>query len=244
MKRSIKLAGMLFALLTSVAAVPAANAQTPLLTNGTGSLEPWVTSDLWFDAGGGSVYSDQPLANVQVGANPVTIGGFGVFGRFDGPVTTGSRVEWVLFADGVFNGTYSFQQTATSNTAGWFNSLGATLTLAANTTYQFGLVANDAFSWGMFAGNASPIEANGLTLLDAMPQATVNLSGGPGSGFDGIVAWDVYTGLPGYQPSLQIFGEDYAQLPAIPEPSEWAMLVAGLMVIGFVANRRRKVTTI
>ncbi len=34
---------------------------------------------------------------------------------------------------------------------------------------------------------------------------------------------------------------NYSDLaPPVPEPSEWAMLVAGLALVGFIANRRKQ----
>ena len=241
MKRSTKLAGMLFALFTTVAAVPAANA-APLLTTGTGSLEQMVAPEYWQETFGGAVYIGQPLANVSVGSSSVTIGGFGVYGQADfASASSPVNVMWVLFAEGAFNGAYSLQQTVTSSGARWFDSPGVALTLAANTTYQMGLVANDTFSWGLSMPGSEVGPTGGLTIQNTMGTAIVTLAGTPGSGFDGIEAIDVYTPYPEIQPSLRIWGADYASAPPpIPEPSEWAMLLAGLMVVAFVAKRQRR----
>jgi hypothetical protein len=43
------------------------------------------------------------------------------------------------------------------------------------------------------------------------------------------------------QTSVRVFDIDGAPAP-IPEPAEWSMLIAGLMVIAFVANRRRRMS--
>jgi hypothetical protein len=245
MKRSIKLAGMLFALVTTVAAVPAANAiPQPLLTTGEGPLVQMVAPEFWQETFGGAAYIGQPLANVTV-SSPVTIGGFGVWGRADfASASSPVNVMWVLFAAGDPIGAYSLQQTVTSSGERWFDSPGVSLNLAAG-SYQMGLVANDTFSWGLSSPGSEIGPVSGLTIHNTMGTAVVTLAGTPGSGFDGIEAIDVNSPYPDFQPSLRIYGADYASLPpAIPEPSEWAMLLAGLMVIGFVANRRRKVTTI
>jgi hypothetical protein len=154
-------------------------------------------------------------------------------------------VNWALFAEGAFDGTYWLQQTVTSNGAGWFDSVGAQVTLAANTTYQLGLVTNaPTFAWGI-SSPGSEVSGSGSTLLTSMGTAVVTLASAPGSAYFGIEAIDVFNPYPDFQPALRIWGPDYASLPpAIPEPSEWAMLLAGLMVIGFVANRRRRITTV
>ena len=39
-----------------------------------------------------------------------------------------------------------------------------------------------------------------------------------------------------YKPSIRIFDVT----PAVPEPSEWTMLLAGLLLIGFIATRRNR----
>jgi hypothetical protein len=182
---------------------------------------------------------------VQVGASAVQIGGFGVYGRADfASASNPVNVMWVLFQNGVFNSSYSLQLTVTDSGARWFDSAYAPVTLAANTTYQMGLVTNaDTFSWGLSMPGTEVGSAPGATLLTTMGLATVTLSGAPGSGFAGDIlrVGDGYSDFPDMQPSLRIFGPDYVSAP-IPEPSEWAMLLAGLMVVAFVAKRRSRRT--
>ena len=53
-----------------------------------------------------------------------------------------------------------------------------------------------------------------------------------------------FHGLFGFRTSLQGLFRRRRHNPPIPEPSEWAMLLAGLMVVGFVAKRQRRRTSI
>jgi hypothetical protein len=238
---------MLFALFTTVAAVPAANAYSTLLTNGDNTppldwtMGPAMEGMGWTTWGALSIV-DQPLATLTVGTSNVTIGGFGLYGRADFASTAAPvQVTWALFEDGVFNGAYSFQQTVTNSDARWFNSPGVEVTLTAGKTYQMGVLANDTFTWGFYF-SGSNLTQNGLTHEAAMPSAVVTLAGGAGSGFLGDpVSYDWGSPYPDLQPALRVYGADYASLPPpIPEPSEWAMLLARLMVVAFVAKRRSR----
>ncbi|MBL8382518.1 MAG: PEP-CTERM sorting domain-containing protein [Burkholderiales bacterium] len=60
------------------------------------------------------------------------------------------------------------------------------------------------------------------------------LSGAPGSAYGGVSGgvFGQYGGLPGGGGSGPI-------LPSIPEPETYAMLLAGLMLVGAIARRRR-----
>ena len=121
-RQSLSFAGMMFALLTTVAAAPAANA-APLLSTGTGSLETLVTPDAWQDAGGGAVYSAQPLTNVLVGElrSRSQVSAFTAGPTSQAPARRSTSCGF--FSRTVcFRNRYSLTQTVTNQTARWFNA--------------------------------------------------------------------------------------------------------------------------
>src|SRR6478735_7702342 len=107
MNNKIKFAGVLAAMCTSFAAMPAADASVLLSNQGT-SFDSMADM---FDT------SVQPLARISVDNNVAdfSIGGFGVFGQSQADTT----LRWVIF-DGN-NVKYEFTQTVAATT-GWLNS--------------------------------------------------------------------------------------------------------------------------
>jgi hypothetical protein len=178
----------------------------------------------------------QPMAEVFAGSS-INMSGFGVYGRAE----SAGSIKWAVF-DGSSLIYESGSQAVSSGSARWFDSPTMNVTLQAGHTYSMALVATNMFAWGRNEEPVSPITANGLTInaYEGLVHAP-NTNPNGGGGFAGSPIWaSDLGGVDYFQGSVRVDG-----IPAaIPEPSEWAMLVAGLMVIGFVANRRRKVTTV
>ncbi|MBX9895317.1 MAG: PEP-CTERM sorting domain-containing protein [Nitrosomonas sp.] len=93
-----------------------------------------------------------------------------------------------------------------------------------------------AFGFNYVSGGMGPIELNGSTIVPV---------GSTISGFVGIVSTDPVDGFVGLNnifPSTggrdRYFIDDF-YINAVPEPSVWAMLPAGLGLLGFRAARVR-----
>ena len=113
--------------------------------------------------------------------------------------------------------------------------------MLAGNTYAMGVVADNFFAWSRAPGG-SAFTQNGLTFSSDEGTAFVFADGTPRVFTDNAV-YDGFTLTAfGGQTSLQVWGGDYlgGNLPPVPEPSEWAMLLAGLMVVAFVAKRQRR----
>jgi hypothetical protein len=179
------------------------------------------------DLGGFSEF--QPLAVLQVGNADVNVGQFGVYGAAE----AAGQIRWVIFdTANTSNPVYlSGTQGVSPQGLMWYDSPGIGATLSAGQTYAMGVVASNLFAWGWTDAGAAPITQNGLTLPVRSEQAQVTVDGaGHFAGnplfvadFDPLAA----------QTSLRVAA-------AIPEPAEWSMLIAGLLVIGFIARRRNK----
>jgi hypothetical protein len=180
----------------------------------------------------------QPLSDVVV-SNSVTMGGFGVYGAAE---ETG-KIKWVIYENDALLW-QSDPQDVVAGGATWYDVSYST-TLVVGNTYTMGVVATNLFKWGQnTASDAAlvPIGRNGLQIMDSQPVAQVEeqeiatFLGVPVVDRNGFPFADYPT-----QTSVRVFDIDGAPLP-IPEPAEWSMLIAGLMVIAFVANRRRRMS--
>jgi len=188
----------------------------------------------------GATNQNEPLAKVVVGTSSVTIGGFGVYGQ----AQAAGNVEWVIFdstqlSSPVF--TSAAQQVSArpgtfASQATWYDSPAMNFTLLAGHTYAIGLIADKVgtgtFNWGAspdspFGGTAPP-PANGLTL--SFMQALSNAGVVNGS-FTSTPTLYTVNNSNRREMSLHISAP-------VPEPAEWTMLIAGLLVVGFIANRR------
>jgi hypothetical protein len=107
------------------------------------------------------------------------------------------------------------------------------------------VVANDWFAWGR---NAAGIEGygrigdNGLEIQPGQAFAQLGIEQGAAFGSDPpflLRGFNPYGDE--FQPSVRIF-DPLGAAPPIPEPAEWSMLLAGLSIVAFVANRRRRVS--
>lgn len=230
MKARVRFAGALFALCAFLSgAIPGHSA---VLVGTQGSSFFSLTNDF------GVFSTFQPVADVRVidGSN-VSIGGFGVFGAAE----AAGQIRFVVFQ----NDNLLWQSVSYSVEAGearWYD-VGYSSSLVDGDTYTMGIVANDLFAWGQNTASDEGFGAIGGSGLEILPhKAFAQLDIEQGANFAG----DPYLlrGFEdfGYQTSLRIFDAGGAVAPPIPEPSEWSMLFAGLLVMTFVANRRRGVS--
>jgi hypothetical protein len=172
----------------------------------------------------------QPIAYLEIGNADVDIGGFGVYGA----AAAAGQLRWVNF-DGENARYLSGPQSVSAEGPRWYDSPGMARTLEANHAYSLGVVASNTFAWGWNDGTigdpVAPITQGGLTLAVRTDQLQVSVdsaghfAGDPTfvSGFESFE----------HQTSLRV-------LAPIPEPAEWSMLIAGLLVIGFIAKRRNR----
>ena len=255
MNNKIKFAGVLAAMCTSFAAMPAADASVLLTNEGTSFISMSDTFNM-------PDPTSQPLATVTVGSSNVFIGGFGVFGKAEAP----TNLMWVIFEGSSNSPKYTFNQTVTATTdaaGAWFNSPslnslnnGAGFQLVSGQTYAMGVVSTGSFAWKRdydpgFGDTFPSIPQDplhpqlGLTL---QASEAVALVGFDQSSFVGdptrFAEADSGQFAPGaIRSSVQIFSAgDFGggPTPPIPEPAEWSMLLAGLLVVAFVANRQRR----
>jgi hypothetical protein len=188
--------------------------------------------------------NNQVLSKVVVGASDVTIGGFGVYGK----AQAAGNIKFIIFDAGPAPTEPRFisnaQSVQASSTVRWYDLADSNFlyTLKAGHTYGMGLIADRASgpnnflfaagynNWG--GDPKTPTIANGLTLPFTQwltLNAVTGCSGGICAfGTNPTLFQDTSTT---YKPSLHIFAP-------VPEPAEWTMLMAGLLVVGFIASRR------
>jgi hypothetical protein len=190
------------------------------------------------------------LAKITVGGANVDVGGFGVFGQ----ARSTTSLQWVIFDSTNLNTPLfksGVQQVNASPTATWYDySFGSSVTLQQNHTYAMGVLADkintNGFLWGYkafsyFGGN-TPTAGTGLTLLhqDAMAQGGYcNTGWGPCSS-NTLTSFGVapYPKVTNFSDSAN--AKMSLRIQPVPEPAEWTMLIAGLLVVGFIARRRRE----
>jgi hypothetical protein len=224
MKLSRRLTGVVFALCMAIAGLSTASAS--VLVSNQGSTF-FSMSDFF-----GTFTDFQPIAEVTVTGLPVNIGGFGVYGRAE----AAGEIKFVMF-DGLSLVYQSDAQSVNQGGARWFDSPTISGTLTAGHTYSMGLVASNLFAWGRNSEPVSPISGGGLTIngFESISQPTFSTSGG----FAGDPILIPEYGVDYFQASVRVMSAG-GGVPPIPEPSEWAMLLAGLMVVAFVAKRQRR----
>jgi hypothetical protein len=218
MKTSVRLRGVLFALCALLAGALPAHSAVLVGTQGSSFFSLGVPSPF------------QPLADVVVGDADKSIGGFGVYGAAE----AAGEIRFVVFD----NGTLLWQSAAREVSAGsaTWHDIAYTDPLLQGHTYTMGLLASNVFAWGQNTDvdeGFGPIGANGLQIMPYQAAALLDEQAGflsdPSLSFN----------LSGYQTSVRVF--DIDGVPPIPEPAEWSMLLAGLLVVAFVANRRRPI---
>jgi len=241
MNKNIKFAGALAALCTSLAGIPAADASILLSNTGSSDVGSFISMADMFDP------TFQPLATISV-SQDVSIGGWGVNGQ---AFANNTQLMWVLFKDNNLELSPTGTVTPT-NTAGWFNSPLVDYTLKAGHTYAMGVVSSAGFGWSRDFSGYDPDTAEPITgVFPAITQnfitlqpieATAQVTWDPASS-TGAVDRAAYADTAGFRSSIQIFSAgDFGggPTPPVPEPAEWSMLLAGLLVVAFVANRQRR----
>jgi hypothetical protein len=182
----------------------------------------------------------QPVADVAVGDSGKFIGGFGVYGRAE----TADKIRWVIFDNDVLLWQSGSSAVTPGSDARWYDVDYPTM-LEAGHTYTLGVQANNMFAWGWNPQSAEgfgPIGGDGLVIQAHTVAMLGVVDDNPGADFVGDPLLLRGFELSGDQVSVRVF--DVAGVPAIPEPAEWSMLLAGLLVIGFVANRRRRIAAV
>jgi hypothetical protein len=162
------------------------------------------------------------------------------------------NVRWVIFDSlapqepAWLSSTQSIAGDAGSFAAGarWYDSPAMEFTMLADRRYAIGLMADrlgrHGFRWGVevtadrYGGGGPAIEAAGLSVPFTAALANAGLAG---AFYSTPFVYTFNRADPlewnsAIQPSLRI-------MSPVAEPAEWAMLLSGLMVIGW-ASRRRK----
>jgi hypothetical protein len=195
--------------------------------------------------GGPAMAFTQQLARVDVEAADVQIGGFGVFGQAQSTMNIG----WVIFdiknlQTPVFMS--GPQQVNGSATPMWY-TISAPFTLLAGQQYAMGVVAEGinagGFKWGLGSSSDGATTMGGLTLLAKVASVQPGVCDNAGGWACGTTRLSSFLAEPYpdlLDPNFNPFNKMSLQIAPVPEPSEWAMLVAGLLLLGFVAGRRKQ----
>lgn len=229
----------------------------------TSNAAPLLEYAGWTHVPGSSANNEnEPLATVTVGHSDVQIGSFGVYGR----AQSTTNIAWVIFDQSdLLNPVFlsPIQQVSATANSTWYDAPGMTATLLPRHTYFMGVVAdtilgNGGFLWhsGTALMGPDPTVGDGLTLHSSTAVARVGFcNGGHSAQVCGPLPLQTQTvtsfleGSYPYISEVQAFSNKKMSLrinlgpdspPPVPEPSEWAMLVAGLAVVGLIARRRRQ----
>jgi hypothetical protein len=225
MKTSVRLRGALFALCALLAGALPAHAAVLVGTQGSTFFS--LTND-W------EVFRTfQPIADVVIGSSDVSIGGFGVFGAAE----AAGKISFVVFENDAFlwqSASYDVEPDGPK----WYD-VDYVKTLVNGSTYTMGVVANNMFAWGQNTESDvgyGPVGGDGIVIMPLRTHAQLDIE----QGADFVTEPFLQRALDdtAYQTSVRVF--DVAGVPAVPEPAEWSMLVGGLLVVAFVANRRRR----
>ena len=167
------------------------------------------------------------MAQIIVGNAPVVINQFGVFGQME----LAGNANWAIF-DGT-NATPLFTTGLTavgpSRVLTWYDSpVFADFTLAANTTYYMGVIADQEFIYHWYCCTAPTITMNGLTSLGG---------NGPGSNGNAVsaAAPTIDNRCCFVQQNTRIFGGSETtvgpQAASVPEPSTLLLLALAAITL-------------
>lgn len=143
-----------------------------------------------------------------------------------GTLSPETQVQTDFFAVASFADIFNFTVGATNHTV-----LASVVGLASDGTPTVGAISNltlDLYAGSGAAGSAleTRLSADG-SLIDL---ATVLASGDYSARISGLVGGEVGGGFQ-------------FSIAAVPEPAEWMMLLAGLVVVGFMARRKTSLVT-
>jgi len=232
----MKLNFSLSAILIATIGMPAMAAGPVFFFSATTPYLSTADIPLGFYDGGGPVLLD----NLEDGSLHPSLTGS------DGSVisnTLGGVRDSVDDDDGLIDGTCGPQ--TPGRCASWFNgagNVGATFTFAGNGALPtaFGLVWTDGFGVISF----SAVAADGQSL------GTFTASGFADGGIGGDTAEDRFFGvhfaggirsitISNTSGGIEVDHIQYGQMAPVPEPGSYALMAAGLGVLGFLARRRK-----
>lgn len=207
-------------------------------------LKPLALAALLATAGAAqaaiTVFTSQAAFNAATASPGVdTFAGFSIVGSTPGPLTR-------------LAGPYGYTADVVPVSSSFFGG-GSTANPFLSTNTDTDIITFNAFSTGVvgFGGNFFGSNINGLfaigditvTATDSSGTVTQTIVGATQSGFLGFVSSSAILSatLASVQPTTGVLwpSVDNLVLSVVPEPGTYAMMLAGLGVLGFMARRRR-----
>lgn len=141
---------------------------------------------------------------------------------------TNGSVSQMSFAAGSVEDIFDFQIDVPSSLGATTTSIGATASSSVFSSFSLTLLQQDGDGWDVVASHGGMLF--GSTWLTQLNFSPIN----PAYYYQLVVNAEKYEGHGGYGGNISV-----AAAP-IPEPGTYAMLAAGLGLMGFVARRRRQ----
>jgi hypothetical protein len=194
-------------------------------------------------------------SNVLASAKGVTAGLD--FAKFDATLGTLQSVQVELFSN--LGTTVKVENTSTSSAASIKSTANSVLTFTLSDVSQtlnasaahtfaasvydgdslYGGTSGETFSFASpFSSSATYTSAANLALFSGAGTAHAGLTGTSSSTIDGISGNTRSLVLPSYSGYAKV---TYTYATAVPEPETYAMLLAGLGLVGAIARRRKSV---